>query len=347
MGVVLNPVGYRIGYFISWSDAWYVHRINYSAFLHNMLYLKSLIYFILYLYFPRKFSYWVYSHLSISLFRNKLFLNIYIYNAFTRDVIYDTAFWMRWGKFRKIRFPTFWLKKQLIDYNRMAQRWFIIMQCLNIPISKLTFDHVKYRYRYYKGRKIKRLKMKHYLNKRDWYAREEIVLLKRMLFLMKKGYNKFGSKFLKFYYEKWYYKIFKFKITKKSKNFLLKIIQNNYKFLFYIISFFDFSLKCINLSYPKRLFKSKDMRFFLNIYIYWFLHRPIFFQFSKFVELLIVKFDKNLNFKLKFFMLDNTSINASFLARYVGTALKLKFSFKDVMVPIKKKFKKIDVYKKI
>jgi len=39
-------------------------------------------------------------------------------------------------------------------------------------------------------------------NKRDWFAREEIVLLKRMLSLMKKGYNTFGSRFLKEYYKK-------------------------------------------------------------------------------------------------------------------------------------------------
>jgi len=77
-------------------------------------------------------------------------------------------------------------KKQLIDYNRLAQRWFIIMQCMNIPIDKLSFEHPTYRFKYYKGRKIRKLKLRYSRNKRDWYAREEIVLLKRMLHWVKK-----------------------------------------------------------------------------------------------------------------------------------------------------------------
>jgi len=186
MGVVLNPVGYRIGYLTSWSDAWYVHRIYYPVFLHNMLLIKSMILFVLYLYFPTKFSNWIYSHVNIYLFRDRVFLNIYIYNAFTRDAIYDLTYWMRWGKFKKIRFKTFWLKKQLIDYNRLAQRWFIIMQCMNIPVDKLSFEHPTYRFKYFKGRKIRKLKLRYSRNKRDWYAREEIILLKRMLLWVKK-----------------------------------------------------------------------------------------------------------------------------------------------------------------
>ena len=43
MSIVLNPVGYRIGYLNSWSDAWYVHRIYYPAFLHNTLLIKYII----------------------------------------------------------------------------------------------------------------------------------------------------------------------------------------------------------------------------------------------------------------------------------------------------------------
>jgi len=185
------------------------------------------------------------------------------------------------------------------------------------------------------------LKLKHYRAKRDWYAREEIALLKHMLFTIKRGYNKFGSKFLKGYYKKWYYKILKFEKNTKKKDILLKILRNNYKFLFYIISFFDFILKSVNPLYPKKLFRVRDMRFFLNIYFFWFIHRPIFFQFGKFIELLMFKFDNKLDLKVKFFMLDNASVNADFLARYIGTAIKLKFSFRDIMIPIRKNLKKL------
>jgi hypothetical protein len=71
------------------------------------------------------------------------------------------------------------------------------------------------------------------------------------------------------------------------------------------------------------------------------MHRPVFFQFGKFIELLVYKFDNNLNLKVKFFMLDNASINADFLARYVGAAIKLKFGFRDIMIPIKKNLKRL------
>jgi len=347
MGVVLNPVGYRIGYLNSWSDAWYVHRIYYPVFLHNMLLLKSLIFFMLYLYFPSKFSYWIYSHVNIYLFKNKLFLNIFMYNAFTRDAIYDVTHWMRWGKFKKIRFQTFWLKKQLIDYNRLAQRWFIIMQCMNIPVNTLSLEHPSYRFKFFKGKKIRRLKLKHYKNKKDWHAREEIALLRHVLFIIKRGYNRFGSRFLKGYYTKWYYKIFKFEKLTHKKDILLKILKNNYKFLFYIISFFDFVLKNINPLYPKKLFRVRDMRFFLDIYFFWFIHRPIFFQFGKFIEFLVFKFDNKLDLKVKFFMVDNASVNADFLARYIGAAIKLRFGFRDIMIPIRKNLKKLMYIRKL
>jgi len=221
------------------------------------------------------------------------------------------------------------------------------MQCMNIPVDKLSFEHPTYRFKYFKGRKIRRLKLKYSRNKRDWYAREEIALLKRMLFWVKKGYNKFGATFLKGYYKKWYYKIFKFEKDNNKKDILLRVLRNNYKFLFYIISFFAFSLKGVNPLYPKKLFWVRDMRFFLNIYFLWFIHRPIFFQFGKFVELLVSRFDYNLNTKVNLFLIDNASVNAAFLARYIGMALKLKFRFKDIVIPIRKNLKKLMYIKKL
>jgi len=114
-----------------------------------------------------------------------------------------------------------------------------------LSIQLIVFDTIK-------GKKIRKLKFKHKKEQRDWYAREEIVLLRRMLSWVKKGYNKFGSKFLKGYYNKWYHKVFKFEVNKKKKDILLKILKNNYIFLFYMISVFDFVLKVTNPIYPKK-----------------------------------------------------------------------------------------------
>jgi hypothetical protein len=55
MGLVLNPVAFRVGHSSSWMDAWYMHRMYYPEFLHNVLLLKTLMFFfILWFVFCRK-----------------------------------------------------------------------------------------------------------------------------------------------------------------------------------------------------------------------------------------------------------------------------------------------------
>jgi len=47
------------------------------------------------------------------------------------------------------------------------------------------------------------------------------------------------------------------------------------------------------------------------------------------------------------FLVDNASVNAAFLARYIGMALKLKFRFKDIVIPIRKNLRKLMYIRKL
>jgi len=58
MGVVLNPVAYRVGYKYSWRDAWYSHRLTYSVFVHDVLAFKAIMLFVFYRYFSYRRAFW-------------------------------------------------------------------------------------------------------------------------------------------------------------------------------------------------------------------------------------------------------------------------------------------------
>jgi len=107
MGLVLNPVAFRIGHLISWSDAWYMHRINYPVFLHNVLLIKTLIYYVIYHCYPEKRSLWVYSHMNLYLYNYKIFINVFIYSAFDNIYIKLLVNKMKWKKFKNVRLKTF------------------------------------------------------------------------------------------------------------------------------------------------------------------------------------------------------------------------------------------------
>jgi hypothetical protein len=177
MGLVLNPVAFRIGHLISWSDAWYMHRINYPVFLHNVLLIKTLIYYVIYHCYPEKRSLWVYSHMNLYLYNYKIFVNVFIYSAFDNIFIKLLVNKMKWKKFKNIRLKSYWYKKQLLDQNYLLHESFILMQVMKLNVDKILLDSIDYKYSFWKVRKIERLKKKY---GKDWTAHEQINTLKRV-----------------------------------------------------------------------------------------------------------------------------------------------------------------------
>jgi len=125
MGVVLNPLALKLGYTISWLDAWVSHRVIYSTFLHSILKLRLLLNYIFFVYFGKRKVIWVYSHCNIFIFSNQIFMNIYFYNMRTkRPRIRRTFRGLRYVNWKKMKTLSVWYKKQTLDRNIFAQRFF-------------------------------------------------------------------------------------------------------------------------------------------------------------------------------------------------------------------------------
>jgi len=60
---------------------------------------------------------------------------------------------------------------------------------------------------------------------------------------------------------------------------------------------------------------------------------------KKLVELLLLKFGFNVHVKL--FIIDNASVSANFMAKYLAHSFRLGFNFFDIIVPLKKNLGKL------
>jgi len=112
----MNPIAFRIGHFFSWSDAWFVQRMYYPEFLHNVLLIKTLVNFLFYkMLFINFFnSFFLYSHINFYFFNNKIYLNIFIYDGSDPEYIYSWMRYLKWNKMRKLKLKSYWLKKELL-----------------------------------------------------------------------------------------------------------------------------------------------------------------------------------------------------------------------------------------
>lgn len=354
MGLLLNPIGFRIGHLKSWSDAWYMHRIYYPVFLHNVLLIKTLIYYLMFRFFPKKESKWLYSHCKLYIFQNKIFLNMYIYNNLGNSY-WKVRFYEEFFKFKpfiNLRLRSYWLKKRLIDKNRIALYWFLMMSMLNICIDILGLEDIESKYSEKTLNKIMDLKRKYTTKVKPFVAYEQIWILQKLLLNVKFFYDKFGSTFLWKFFYKQYKNSLKFKKFNKKTNFLqakmeqilrVEKVKFEYIFLFYIMSFMDFIIKRYNTKYPKNLFSIRVFRNFLRIHMGWFILRPLFLSFSKYIEIFMLKF--NFNIFVNMFLINNFSINAAFVSRFISFSMKKKFDFKDMIIPLKKMLGRVMFFK--
>jgi hypothetical protein len=339
MGLVLNPVAFRIGHFHSWTDAWFMHRMYYPEFLHNVLLLKTLMLFLFYdLFFMEKYMYFLYSHMNLFFKDNRIFAGIHVYDCTDRGIFYKWLNFLDYDKFDRTKLKTFWLKNNLLKDNDFSLDLFAILKSLNIHLDHMVFENIGIKHSWRLKKKIEFLKKK-YGDK--FIAREEIYMLERLLLYFKHGFKKFGTLFAIRYYFKWYFfkknrlssYLKKNKYNVKKKNIV--DLNNNYMFLFIILSMFEQFLIKSAPGYPYvykygRLENMYAIRFFH----YWFVLRGIYFSFSKFVELIFLKF--GMKVYCRFFILTNLSITALFIARFIALGIYSRFSFRDLMIPIRK-----------
>jgi len=197
----------------------------------------------------------------------------------------------------------------------------MMMQYFNIILDKLNFEVLESKLARWQLKKLARLKAKYGPR---WRAREMIRFLKRLMKNIKYFYSGLGSKFLNIYYKKWYERTLKFNLIFNKRSLRSKMVNDHYKYLFFVISFFDTILSQLSFTYPRKrkLFSRIDIRFIFKIYFAWFIKRPFLSVFKKFIELIIYNF--GLKVFIKIFMIDNKSISAQFLSRYIAMAIFFK-----------------------
>lgn len=334
MGLVINPIAYRIGYSKTWTDAWYLHRINYPVFVHNVIAVKSLVFFILFRYFPSRFSKWVYSHLSFYYLNNKFFINIYIYDANNQYLYWKLVKRHKKRWFKKVRYVRYWTKKYLLDKKYLFQRWILLLQQFHINVEELQLDDKRFWLPKRELRKIDHLKWK-YGN--DWQAKEDLYIWKFPIFSTANGaYNKLGFPILNQIFKRVISPALK-KIKRKKKNHLLfesanKIVKS-YKLLYFFFSFVDKIFK-FSPVYPRVPFNRFVIKFIFRFFFIWFVYKPFFSQLSKMLEWIVLYL--NIDSKVKIFLLDNHHLTASFISRFILIALRMKFDYRDTMIPIRK-----------
>ena len=164
MGVVLNPLASKLGYTISWLDAWVAHRIIYSTFLHDILKLRLLLNYLFFAYLSKKRLSWIYSHCNIFVFSNQIFMNLYFYNMRSRRSrlrkFFRTFKRVEWNDITAI---SGFYKKQTLDRNLYAQRFFRFTHLNRFFYDYLDFantgplllwNKMHYKLKYLKKKKI-------------------------------------------------------------------------------------------------------------------------------------------------------------------------------------------------
>jgi len=177
MGLVINPIGYRIGYTKQWVDSWYLHRMNYPVFVHKSFELKLLLDYCLRRK-PWRRSFWVYSHINYYFFNDKFYISIYFYDGSPVHNYFYYAKKFKWGLFKKLRFVTKFKKKYLLDKLYLYQRFWLLANIFNFRLENMVYDNVKWRVSKRGLKKIKDLKKRYGKN---WVAKEELVLHKFFL----------------------------------------------------------------------------------------------------------------------------------------------------------------------
>jgi len=187
MGIVLNPLALRIGYSQSWSDSWFLNLSEYVEFYFNLLYVKNLIYFIFYRFFSTRKLNWLFSHVEISIKNNILFLNVFLYEAFSFGVIGSFMLYLKYRLFKKLRLKTFWMKKFLFDRNIIACLYFFY-------ISYAFHNYNLEKFNFFKNAvfDIDLMKKIRYLRseekyKKNWMGQEELEIMRIILFFFRDG----------------------------------------------------------------------------------------------------------------------------------------------------------------
>jgi len=344
MGLVINPTGYRIGYTKYWQDSWYLHRMNYPVFVHKSLEMKLLMEFALRK--RRRKSFWVYSHATFYSFHNKFIVNIFLYDGVVADNYFRFSRKLKWRYYRKLKFINRFTKKQLLDRIYYYQRWWLLCQIFGFEMEHLMLDDLKWHIKPKHWRKLTSLRQRYGF---QWVSREELLLRKNLILMNRyHNYVYLGMKRLNIVFKRYILRNLKFNLRLKGRKVLRRYNEKNferanhvlqsYRKLFMFFSFFDKFARIIP-TYPSGIFNKLSLKILFKFFRIYFVFRPYWIKVSKFYHLLFTYI--GIDSKINIYFLDNQHLSAQFLAHYVMTSLRYRFSFNDTMIPIKKTLWKI------
>lgn len=339
MGLVINPTAFRIGHVKAWTDAWYLHRMHYPVFVHKSLEIKTLLQYVLLHKYPSQWSHWIYSHTTYYYSNNKFYVSLFVYDGNDPHNYVVSAKRHKYGWFKKTRFYRYWTKKQLLDLQFLYQRWYLLCQVMNLDFENLQLDNISWRLNKRQVRKIQGLKKKYGAT---WTAREELFIWRYPLNVVfrRNKYNKMGIPILNLLYKTYIRPRIQraFKSKKPERVEIGQNIVRSYKTLYFFFAYIDKILRLVP-SYPVGIFNRLTYKACYRFFRMYFVFKPYWTSLCKVYELILLYI--NVNSKVKIFLLDNIHLNASYIARYIMTCLRLKFDYRDTMIPIKKTLLKI------
>jgi hypothetical protein len=297
----------------------------YSVFLHKLLSIRIFIDYLLYRFFPGYWSDWLYSHCDFLKVKDYIYINVFIYDGSEEYLYRRKSAYLLKHFFGKLWLSKYWVKSYLVDWNRKAQKLYLLLQVIGFTVDARPLEDLTLTLSKRNQKKIQRLKR---IKGRRWKAREELYALKLLaLFLQLKGYSKFVVKFL--------YKYYRRLLKKKLDNL---VIIEAYKRAFLAIGFIDSVFRVHSFTYPGRNWMFSVLVRLLKVFNCYFIHKPIFYHVAKFIEWMLVYC--GIKSYVKFFSIDNTCLTASFIAKYIASSIRKGYHYQHVYRPICKSLDK-------
>jgi hypothetical protein len=80
------------------------------------------------------------------------------------------------------------------------------------------------------------------------------------------------------------------------------------------------------------------MRKFVRVYVFLFVKKNLIKRYGNFIEYLAAFLDLKVNVKL--YIINNNSVSAEFISRFLALGLRNRYDYLDMIIPIKRSLKK-------
>jgi hypothetical protein len=353
MGHLINPTGFRVGYFSNWADLWSTsNNFVYAELLHNTISLRRAMGFFFENLVTDRYS-MLYSHFTVeSLNLSSLKLKMYFYDGIVEQKITRLVHQLEFFKFKKIGV-----------HRRLLRRFRKVKSVSSIRIGFLRlwryYDYLTARqiiffFIYFLKIGSGTWEEASFTNLVSYYYK---VFDKKWLEMNKKHKNISISAFIK-YYVKFLVLMGFDSRSKVSSQLHVRGLSSNFSSFFKALdrslhfwrqhqNFFTAALwrgKFLAKKHYKRfldVFGSVDRfasQFFTNFYRLYLstFRQPKFFRFMTYVLLPVFRSFGALDTKLEFFGLSNETVSSIFLARYLVRKIEMRFQIKELFSPIGK-----------